>query len=332
MENFALHLAILIVFLSLGMSLLYPIKEISKPFKIVIFIIFLNLLLTIYLPNFSLLNILTLEKNLDFEKSATDFWAIRGQIGDLIAGHFTALAFIGILINISQMRKSLDKQDEAIKIQQKEMQNQQKEMQATTKSLELQSKLIEKQNFDNTYFKMLESFINIKKTINYKNYETKNFKIGEEALLQYFMDWIGSDDSLMTLEKFYETNIEFSNKNHLFLSHYFRTLYRIFKYVDEYNDIYNQIDRNHYIKLVRAQLSSSELFLIMCNSLDPTQYKSKIYLEKYSILEHLTGMKFFKKWYISILDQFEVKAFGDGILSDIDNRKEFFYSENNADR
>jgi len=146
------------------------------------------------------------------------------------------------------------------------------------------------------------------------------------------MDWIGSDDSLMTLEKFYETNIEFSNKNHLFLSHYFRTLYRIFKYVDEYNDIYNQIDRNHYIKLVRAQLSSSELFLIMCNSLDPTQYKSKIYLEKYSILEHLTGMKFFKKWYISILDQFEVKAFGDGILSDIDNRKEFFYSENNADR
>lgn len=333
MENFPLHLAFLTIFILAFSSFLYPLKEISKPFKIVIFLIGLNLFLTMLLPNYSLVNLLSLETNLNLEDTKTttnDFWSIRGQIGDLIAGHFTALAFIGILINITQMRKSLDKQDEAIKIQQKEMQNQQLEMKATTKSLELQAKLIEKQNFENTFFKMLDLYINIQNNVKFKDYEKKLEVVGDEAFLQYTFFWSSqSPEEPISIDIFNELNKTFTKRNHIFLSHYFRTLYRIIKYVDEYDDKYNQISKSDYIKLIRAQLSSSQLLLIACNSLGKDGYSLKKYIEKYELLEHFSDMIFLKRWDIGIFNQFNIKAFGKGTLSSIKNQKLIFYNEEN---
>lgn len=70
MDNFALQLA-LFLFLTLGMSFIYPIKEIDKPYKVIIFLILLNLLLTIFSPNFSLINLLSLESNLVIKGNST---------------------------------------------------------------------------------------------------------------------------------------------------------------------------------------------------------------------------------------------------------------------
>lgn len=149
--HYGLQLALLIIFITIGAGIIYGIKNINYGYKFLIFIVLLNLLLTIFLPNYSLVSMLSMENQFinplsikNIEASTVDYWSIRGQIGDLIAGHFTALAFIGLLISISQMRISLEKQDKAIKIQQREMRNQQKEMKATTESLKLQAKLIEK--------------------------------------------------------------------------------------------------------------------------------------------------------------------------------------------
>ena len=326
MEDFPLHLAFLIIFILAFSSFLYPLKEINKPFKIVIFLIGLNLFLTMLLPNYSLVNLLSLETNLNLEDTKTttnDFWSIRGQIGDLIAGHFTALAFIGILINITQMRKSLDKQDEAINMQQVEMQ-------ATTQSLNLQAKLIEKQNFENTFFKMLDLYINIQNNVKFKDYEKKLEVVGDEAFLQYTIFWSSqSSEETISIDIFNELNKTFINTNHIFLSHYFRTLYRIIKYVDEYDDKYNQISKSDYIKLIRAQLSSSQLLLIACNSLGIEGYSLKKYIEKYELLEHFSDMIFLKRWDIGIFNQFNIKAFGKGTLSSIKNQKLIFYNEEN---
>lgn len=329
MDDFALQLALFFVFLTLGMSFIYPIKEIDKPYKIIIFLILLNLLLTIFSPNFSLINLLSLESNLIIkENNTTDFWAMRGQIGDLIAGHFTALAFIGILINITQMRRSLDKQDEAIKIQQKEMQNQQVEMKATTQSLELQAKLIEKQNFENTFFKMLDLYINIQNNVKFKDYTKKIEEIGDESFFQYFAFWT-NDESNLLLKDFNKRNVEFMRGNHIYLSHYFRTLYRIIKFVHFYDDIYNQIDKKEYIKLIRAQLSSIHLFIIFCNCLHFDGSNLKELAEEYAIFEHLEPIQLFSKWDINIIKLFDISAFGNGILSNIENQKTTFYNENN---
>lgn len=57
---------------------------------------------------------------------AIENWAIRGQIGDVMAGHFAALAFLAVALSITfqveanrQMRESIAKQEESIR-QQKE--------------------------------------------------------------------------------------------------------------------------------------------------------------------------------------------------------------------
>lgn len=330
MDNFALQLALFFIFLTLGMSFIYPIKEIDKPYKVIIFLILLNLLLTIFSPNFSLINLLSLESNLVIkENSTSEFWAMRGQIGDLIAGHFTALAFIGILINITQMRRSLDKQDEAIKIQQKEMQNQQLEMRATTQSLELQAKLIEKQNFENTFFKMLDLYINIQKSVRFN--QNEKICLGDEAFYEYASFWLHhtNDSNNLLLKKFNELNDDFMRNNHIYLSHYFRTLYRIIKFVHNYNDEYNQIDKKEYVKLIRAQLSSLHLFILFCNCLHEDGNNLKFFVEKYSIFEHLTPMEMFNNFDIEIIKQFDINAFGSGELNSIEKQKAIFYSQNN---
>lgn len=140
----------LLVFVVLGGALINQIKNIPSIYKFLIYIILLNLLLTILSPKISLFSLLAYESI--GTNNPIDFWSIRGQIGDLLAGHFAALAFIGLLINITQMKTSLEKQDKAIKIQKKKWNNKERKWKKTADSLELQSKLYEKQNFENTFF------------------------------------------------------------------------------------------------------------------------------------------------------------------------------------
>ncbi|WP_439131564.1 putative phage abortive infection protein [Polaribacter sp.] len=68
------------------------------------------------------------------------------------------------------------------------------------------------------------------------------------------------------------------------LSHYFRTLYHIIKFVDKSN-IKN---KKQYISITRAQLSSYEQILIFYNCLHKNGNKKfKPLLEKYSVLKNI---------------------------------------------
>lgn len=73
----------------------------------------------------------------------SDPWAVRGQIGDIMSGHFSALAFLAVALSIvyqseanGQMRKSIDKQEEAIEQQNIALQVQSKALEAQIKELE----------------------------------------------------------------------------------------------------------------------------------------------------------------------------------------------------
>lgn len=79
------------------------------------------------------------------------------------------------------------------------------------------------------------------------------------------------------------------NYNYIF-GHYFRNLYQILLIIDSYdNKIMNAKEKNKYIKILRAQLSTSELTLLFLNCLDGIcdSGKFKEYLIKYSFLEHI---------------------------------------------
>lgn len=103
---------------------------IKTTIKIFIFILLLNLLATVlgieyspfyWLSNFSYES-LPLVQNDVITNSVTDKWAIRGQIGDIMSGHFSALAFLAVALSIvyqieanKQMRESIEKQENALK-------------------------------------------------------------------------------------------------------------------------------------------------------------------------------------------------------------------------
>lgn len=302
--------------------------NLNKIYKITAFIIIVNFLLSILTPNASIVGILDVNQT-----SYSNNWETRGQIGDFIAGHFTALAFIGLLISITQMQSGLKKQDEAIniqrdemKLQRDEMKLQREEMRESTNSLKLQAKLYEKQNFETTFFQLLNLYTNIANdVIHISKDEASNITYKKQALFQYADEFRGRNngemDSLKDFEKEYKG---FMETNYMYLNHYFRTIYRIVKYVDDYKDEFNQINKFFYISLLRAQFTTPEVALIFFNGLSHDGANMKKYIEKYSLLEHLIGIQFFKKFNVEIIRKYDISAFGNGVFSSLDRQSYFF--------
>lgn len=128
------------------------------------------------------------------------------------------------------------------------------------------------------------------------NYHSTQF----HSLFVYYK--IDSD----TFQKFKEKNVIektkelsriFFSKIHFSISHYFRHLYNIFKYlenveIERLNKASNNEEKEHikhdiksYANLVQAQMSTGELFLIYYNSLLFPKFKRL--LIKYNVLDNL---------------------------------------------
>ena len=89
-------------------KLLKPSLEFLKKYwvtglYIVGLVIFINLILTLQNPYSSIVA----QMNNDTNTTTKDLWEMRGQMGDVLSGHFTALAFIGLLISLQYQRKSI---------------------------------------------------------------------------------------------------------------------------------------------------------------------------------------------------------------------------------
>jgi len=107
-------------------------------------------------------------------------------------------------------------------------------------------------------------------------------------------------------QKSYENNVSravtyymlFYTENRSKMAAYFRTLYRIFELIDK-SSLINEQRKKEYAKIVRAQLTESELFFLRYNA--TTMYGSPfvLYLNKYHILKHLPAFELleFKDWW-----------------------------------
>ncbi|WP_213342800.1 putative phage abortive infection protein [Enterobacter hormaechei] len=154
------------------------------------------------------------------------------------------------------------------------------------------------QSFESVLFELLryhkEHLSNIKVV-----YDKESFK-GVDALDWYITEVkfnflnLSNDDMLIqervkfSIDLVYEEDNFFSNTGH-----YFRNLYHIFKHIDEASFLRKK-ERFKYAKLVRAQLSSIESGALMLNGLSSKGVKSKVYIEKYSLLQGFTLSKSFK--------------------------------------
>lgn len=79
--------------------------------------------------------------------------------------------------------------------------------------------------------------------------------------------------------------LNFYNKYYDKMSAYFRTIYRLYDLI--HNSSLHESDKKEYLKIIRAQFTSSELFFIRLNSLTFSGAQFKKYIMLYNVLKHI---------------------------------------------
>lgn len=200
-----------------------------------------------------------------------------GTFGDFVGGFIgTIFAFVGLLLLY-----------ETLSLQRKEF--------AASKDVFV------KQQFDNTFFELLGLYRQIVEDIEIPNLipiTGKNFFESEMLTLQnQFVTQRAFSYNRKTAIKNY-MNFYVGYKN--ITSVYFKTLYRIYSLIDS-SDL-KPDDKKAYSKILRAQLSESELFFIRYNAMTDHGKKSAKYINKYNFLKHLSHFELleFKDWWVKL--------------------------------
>ena len=184
-------------------------------------------------------------------------------------------------------------------------------------TFQTQNKIAETQRFNDLFFELLHlyrsqvhemssKYVDIQMGKNDSGDTVKRIKsIVECNDKDFFEVEKGKIQQKYTSKKNYDVNIKNASQIYqLFyadnidkMSAYYRTLYRIYDLLDN-----SKLDEQHikeYLKIVRAQLTESELFFIRYNAM--TEYGKKFvkYINKYHVLKHLsiTDRLEFKDWW-----------------------------------
>lgn len=222
--------------------------------------------------------------------SSTD----QGTFGDkfgAVNALFSGLAFAGLIATLLYQREEL-------KLQRKELNEQKLEFRE-------QNKTLKRQRFENTFFNMLSlqqeivaniSFDEVKTIFDFNTHtqdEQRTSYNGRSLFREMYLNLKVSIDK----KQFYQGvkgAIQANNYSaYSYISattrfdHYFRHLYRIFKYVDT-SDLILDDERYEYICIVRSQLSDYELVMLFYNCLSTNgKDKFKPLIERYSIFNNL---------------------------------------------
>lgn len=221
-----------------------------------------------------------------------------GVFGDsfgLLTSLFSGLAFSGLIITILLQR-------EDILLQRQELTETRNE--------------IKFQNFESTFFQMLRLHNNIVDSIDIRKLgkDKSIVATGRDCFVIFFRDLKKSYDD--EVARFLEvTELEmvvvsydmFWDSKKQDLGHYFRYLYRLFKYVDE--SFVKKDQKALYASIVRAQLSDYETALLFYNCLSSHgSEKFKPLVEKYWLLDNLPLELLFNMDHASFYNE---SAFGD---------------------
>lgn len=243
-----------------------------------------------------------------------------GQFGDVIGGFIGSIwSLAGVILfyvalteqrgDFKINRKVLIKQAEALEQQIREFELQREELSETRKVFKIQSETLKLQQFESTFFNLLNLHHEIVNSIDLVSYEKKPANSIKELSEQMHY----SGERIVTtgrdvfvkfrkgLENTYHktvkmdserdeyilTNIAYDKyyeKHQSDLGHYFRNLYHVFKFINN-SDIK---DKGRYASMVRAQLSNDELILLFYNSISAFgREKFKPLIEDYHLLKNM---------------------------------------------
>lgn len=210
--------------------------------------------------------------------NAPDDWGIFGDyFGGILNPLLAFLALIALLVTI--------------KLQINELSITRKEFEKSSNALIAQQKLLERQNFENTFFRLLSLHHDIVDQIRYNRAVLSyDFSRNTESYQGRQCFRVLYDDDLIHCLR--EDPSNFSEMYDLFydshgekIGHYFRNLYHIFKFIES-ADIPND-DKSRYGSLVRAQLSNYELVMLFYNGLSKHGEKFKEKIERYRMFENM---------------------------------------------
>lgn len=209
-------------------------------------------------------------------------FGLSGDFFGLANAVFSALAFAMIIVTLWMQKHELKQQREELEITRDVLKQQQCEMKEQNESLR-------RQTFENTFFGMLRMHSEIVSTLTI----ARETETGREVF-RYLIDSFASDSRLTAQKETVTAGKPFTlsvkmyamwyQRNGGAVGHYFRTLYNLMRYVHEDGGCH----RKTYARLVRAQLSSNELLLLLFNGLSKYgNEKFKPLIEEYALLKHL---------------------------------------------
>lgn len=223
------------------------------------------------------------------------------QFGDLIGGVVgSILSLAGIIlyyVALKEQRKDmvesqevLNGQVEALKLQVEEFRAQKLEMQETrkvyldqTKEFKRQTEIAKNQQFDSSFYSILNVFINLRKELN------SNCK-GNSYFSQIYNQLKSIDITETSVISFYPTinskYIELYYENYSELTYYFNTFYRIIRLIE--NSTIEQYEKELYFEIFRSQLTNRELLLLYYNYHSQIDTKDKHLVIKYKLFKDLS--------------------------------------------
>lgn len=255
-----------------------------------------------------------------------------GTTGDYFGG---ILNPIFGLLSLFALLATIKIQTEELGYSRQELQLTREELVKSTKAQEEQSNSIKIQNFENTFFNMLDVHRAITENIKLNKFESSTSLatshlmvfngiyrgkaqlkfLGQVLNLEFENKDTNGKESLKVLvdivKAYVKNDISNYDKYHDYfedtIGHYFGFTYQILLFIKEAKDNEQITNPFKYANLFRSQFSKTELSLLAYHCLGSIgSRKFKILVEEFEFFEHLP----FKSIDISIVSQYDVKAFG----------------------
>lgn len=224
-----------------------------------------------------------------------DVRAQWGQLGDFFGGTLNPLfgfvSLFALLMTIVYQARSLRNSSEELRLSREELSK-------SSAALAAQNKAIELQSFEQTFFSWLDTYRSLLDSVEFETMVNNIPFIskGRRALIKFIDRQFHSLNEQIAKGNFQtdaETVVHSKNswentykENEFQLDSLFRTLYRLFLWVDQ-NAILNSSEKWLYISIIRSQLSWIEMVYLYHNCLTERGLKFKPLVEKYAIFDNL---------------------------------------------
>lgn len=232
-----------------------------------------------------------------------------GAFGDFVSGSagviLTTLSFLALLYTIHIQSTELGLSRQELALTRAEMALNRGEVAKSAEALSEQVKAVGLQNFERTLFESLGFLSGLVEQFEFKSPVEDHPRKGVQAFFSMYhllghdtvnLGGIASEDG--NLVGAHPPLNQILDRLSLMLASYFRTLYNIYRFVDD--SPYSEIE--YYNRIIRAQMPDHALVILFYNSLTDRGKNFQKYIVKYEILDNMPRGLLFHPFHGAILD------------------------------